>query len=805
MKVREVHLYSERIKEEDVRNLFNQIVKSRLPFLGFLDFSDIFSPNFAKFIATRQNNTIKFYIREKESLQSLSALVFPFKLSEATQMEAKRGYYTLPPHFFILSGRHDFLDFMLKESVVELHLHLTRVLGMTWGFGSAIDEKGRKSIIAVPNPHKFLLIDLEKNPSIYIELLEPIPKKMSTTSKYPVFEEPGMSLGVDNYDAFQHSMIVGASGTGKTKAFYVLLRAIEAMHKDNVRILILDPHGEFMRMFPDRKIVNFVDNYVEPLEMGGQKTPLMTQLIAQLISASIGQENKYSERVLFYAVHLLTDLDKLTLTNISALLTDSASRAEFVSSSNNDEVKRFFDEEFNDIYIHHFNDAVLPILNFVGEYQLYLGKDMKKESLLDLVKKNRITVVSFDPHFFGKRMISFLSGAIINQMYIFAITGKLQDKPTILAIDEFPRVENKVAKDILIETRKFNLYLYLSMQYLNQLSKEVYDAIIGNVRNIVAFKLSRQDATSVSSIMEIKIEEFFKKNRTQTELEESKKEMFVRLHQRECIVRLFDGRTYLIPMKVKVVDMANWGWTDQMDRESLIMAAKAEEKRAGNRMERDEPNMEPPISLESHSLAKDAWGKHEGRPELAHEKGEEEKAELEGAEKENKTWGKEHAPDEGEEAIRPQEEKKPEKEKTFSVTLGTDEYLRKSEGERTAEKESELMFEGEEGTAEQGKKAPSRKGSALLRRLQELKEEKYIRAPPAEKLSEPEKAPRAARKATEDKPADGMEKSRKAAKKAEEIETMIEDGAAVSKKDRKAKMPPKAAASPAKKKPGKKK
>ena len=54
-------------------------------------------------------------------------------------------------------------------------------------------------------------------------------------------------------------------------------------------------------------------------------------------------------------------------------------------------------------------------------------------------------------------MISFLAGAIINQMYILAITGKLQDKPTILAIDEFSRVETKVTKDILTETRKFNL------------------------------------------------------------------------------------------------------------------------------------------------------------------------------------------------------------------------------------------------------------------------------------------------------------------------------------------------------------
>jgi hypothetical protein len=565
MKAREIHLYSEKIKEDDLRNLFNTILRSRLPLFGLIDFSDFFSFNFVKLIANRKNNTIKLYVKEKKDLKNLSALVFPFRLSEVMEFEEAKGGFGIPPKFFILRGRNDFMDFMMKENIIEIHMVMSRVLGTNYGIGSATDEHGRKSLLFIPTPTKFFLIDLEKNPSIYIELLEPIPKKMSTTSKFPVFEDPGLTLGVDNYDPFQHTMVVGASGTGKSKALYVLLRALEDYKKDDVRMLIVDPHGEFLRMYPHAKAVNFVDNYVEPLDMGGQRTPLMTQLIAQLITTTIGQENKYSERVLFYAVHLLTSIDKLDLENISLLLTDSSTRAEFISTSDNDEVKRFFDEEFNDIYIHHFNDAILPILNFVGEYKLYLGKEMKQEGLVDLLKKNRVVVVSFDPHFFGKRMISFLAGAIINQMYILAITGQLQDKPTVLAVDEFSRVETKIARDILIETRKFNLYFYMSIQYLNQLSKEVYDSVIGNVRNIVAFKLSRQDATSVSSIMEIKIEEFFKKNRTQTELEESKKEMFVRLNQRECIVRLFDGKTYMIPMKVRVVDAAKWGWNKSME------------------------------------------------------------------------------------------------------------------------------------------------------------------------------------------------------------------------------------------------
>ena len=363
---------------------------------------------------------------------------------------------------------------------------------------------------------------------------------------------------------------------------FVLIRALEEYYGDKIRIVIIDPHGEFVKLMPNRKIVDYKENYIEPLDLGGHKSPLMTQLVAQLISSSIGQENKYSERVLFFAVHLLTSIDALNLENINRLLVDPASRMEFTAKSDVEEAKQFFDQEYQDIYMHHFNDAVLPILNFIGEYNLYLGKKMKKESLLELIENNRTVIISFDPHHFGKRMIKFLAGAIINQMYILAITRKLK-RPTLLVVDEFPRVETPVVKDILAETRKFNLYLYIAAQYLGQLRKEILDAVIGNIRNIIAFKLHRNDAALISSAMDIKVEEFFKKHRSTTELEEAKREMFVRLHQRECIVRLFDGRKYIIPMKTRSVDYRKWidskeAGEEIREKKEELSKAKAKEK-----------------------------------------------------------------------------------------------------------------------------------------------------------------------------------------------------------------------------------
>jgi len=260
-------------------------------------------------------------------------------------------------------------------------------------------------------------------------------------------------------------------------------------------------------------------------------------------------------------VHLLADINDLTLENINLLLTDSSKRMEFTAMSQNDEVKRFFDKEFQDIYMHHFNDAILPVTNFIGEYMLYLGKAKHLEDLGKIIQNERLTIVSFNPHFFGRRIIKFFAGAIVNQMYMMAISEKLKMQ-TMLIIDEFPTVETKVVKDILAETRKFNLYTYASAQYLGQLSKEVLDALISNARNIFAFRVTKEDARLLSSMMDIKVEEFFKRSVSPSELDASKREMFVKLHTRECIARLYDGKKYIIPMITRTVDTESWMNTD---------------------------------------------------------------------------------------------------------------------------------------------------------------------------------------------------------------------------------------------------
>ena len=557
-RVWELSLYTPKVKKEELKRIFISITKLKTPFLGFLDSSSIYSKS-PELIITKTGGVFGFYMKiQNNGLSRVGPLLFPFRLGKKVDLELKEPYkFSIPKIYPVLF--EDILGFMLKGDIKYVKVRVRRVLGMLWASGTGVTGDLKKITFFSPVATDFFSLDFERHPSVSVDLLEPIPKRIATESDEPLFEEDDISIGLDNFDPIQHTLVAGGSGSGKTVFMLLYLKRIVEKYGKEVNVVIIDPHGEFARKYSGKKkVINFKDSYIEPIRSSKEYSPMLTQLITQLITSSMGKENKYAERVVFHSVHLLSSINKLELKNISKLLTDETSRMEYIIETEVDEVKDFFDKEFSDIYIHHFNDAILPVLNFISEYNLYLGNIKEALDLKSVIEENPVTIISFNPNFFGKKMIKFLGSSIINQMYILAITGKIKKK-TILMIDEFPRVEAMVMKDILSETRKYNLYTILAAQYLGQLDKKILNALIGNMRNIIAFKLHRNDADMLGGMMEIKMEEYFKKTFSSSELEIKKKELFVRLSQRECIVRLFDGQKYLLPVKVSVVDVFKTG------------------------------------------------------------------------------------------------------------------------------------------------------------------------------------------------------------------------------------------------------
>ncbi len=553
--VREIGFYKEAIEEKDIEELLDNISRHHLPFLGIFNLGWLFY-RFPKIFIKKVGNTFHMYIENRKEVKRISHLLFPFRLGTPEEVQFLKGRGI--PGFTFASG--NFVEFMLKGGFEELHLRVHKVLGRYIMKGVAINEEDQHKTIFFADLVKFLKFNLLEHPSIYIEILQPLLKSFGLKSNEPLFQTEDISIGLDNFDPTQHTLVVGESGSGKSVFLMMYILALLHKYGPNIRLIVIDPHGEFKKKLHinGEFVVDYIGAYIDPVELpSANESPMYAQLITQLIMSTLGSNNKYAERVAFHSVYLLLSIGKLDLANLKALLVDELKRGEFLAETDKEELKVFFDNEYNDIYTSHFNEAILPVINFISEYLLHMSKEGKQVSITDLLKKHRLVVISFDPNRFSKNMIKFLSGSIMNAMYIEAITGKISI-PTLLIVDEFPRVANPVLTNILAETRKFNLFAVLATQYLSQLPKDILDAVISNVRNIVAFKLHKKDAELLSGAMNMKIEEYFLKNRSTTELEMERVELFVRLHTREAVVRLFDGEKYFDPMVVKTVDANNW-------------------------------------------------------------------------------------------------------------------------------------------------------------------------------------------------------------------------------------------------------
>jgi hypothetical protein len=63
-----------------------------------------------------------------------------------------------------------------------------------------------------------------------------------------------------------------------------------------------------------------------------------------------------------------------------------------------------------------------------------------------------------------------------------------------LYVDEFPMFVTSSVDVILSETRKYGLALTVAMQYLDQLDTKLLGAVLGNVGNLIVFRVGAKDA-----------------------------------------------------------------------------------------------------------------------------------------------------------------------------------------------------------------------------------------------------------------------------------------------------------------------
>jgi hypothetical protein len=119
-----------------------------------------------------------------------------------------------------------------------------------------------------------------------------------------------------------------------------------------------------------------------------------------------------------------------------------------------------------------------------------------------IMDDGKILIVNLSKGKLGEDVSALLGSMIITQIQLSALYRAKQPehtrRPFYLYIDECHSFITGSIADILSESRKYGLGLFLTHQYTEQLPDEILSAIWGNVGTVISFRVGATDASILS-------------------------------------------------------------------------------------------------------------------------------------------------------------------------------------------------------------------------------------------------------------------------------------------------------------------
>lgn len=293
-------------------------------------------------------------------------------------------------------------------------------------------------------------------------------------------------LSQSNYDFDKHSIIIGSSGTGKSKLVSSIISNISHISNNisNYKFVVIDPHAAIEQDIGglDRtKIIDFKSlESSSDLFMNSSKKDILssTELIISLFKTIMDSSyNSKLERVLRHCIYILMEDQNLNFENLKKIIIDMEYRNNLINRLQEqlpESIVNFFLTDFNDLKSKSYEEAISPIIAFIDEMELLPAFQMegKKPQLKDIIKDNFLTIFSLDQNTLGTKVTKTVSGLVMQQI-LELIQGYTYDEHIVLVIDEVALVENPILSRFLSEARKYNLSLIMIQQYFNQISEDV--------------------------------------------------------------------------------------------------------------------------------------------------------------------------------------------------------------------------------------------------------------------------------------------------------------------------------------------
>jgi len=330
------------------------------------------------------------------------------------------------------------------------------------------------------------------------------------------YRNTNQRFGIKDKDRLQHIYCIGKSGTGKSTLLKSM--ATSDIGRSN-GLCVIDPHGDVAKDLLNhiskeraKDLIYFnatdIEHPIAYNPLSGIHIKYHHLVVSGLIATfkKIWHESwgPRLEYILRYALLTLLEVPDTTLLDIQPLLTSKEFRVKCMLFVTQKHVLSFWQNEFEKYSPSFRNEVISPILNKVGLFTIstplrsIVGHKKTSFRLKQVMDEGKILICNFSKGEIGEDASTLLGSMLVTSIQLAAMHRANQPErtrsPFYLYIDECHSFITLSFADILAESRKYALSLFLSHQYIEQLDERIRNAIFGNVGTMISFRVGAVDA-----------------------------------------------------------------------------------------------------------------------------------------------------------------------------------------------------------------------------------------------------------------------------------------------------------------------
>ncbi|MCR9171522.1 MAG: type IV secretion system DNA-binding domain-containing protein [bacterium] len=320
-------------------------------------------------------------------------------------------------------------------------------------------------------------------------------------------------------DKIYHSLITGATGTGKSNLLKTMI--LGEIENNAGSVIVFDPNGDLVHdIIGDcspkrRKDIILIDpsrpnhqyGYNPLKKVPDEHKHRVVSEVMEIFSRLYPQNGARADHILRHCLYLLLEQNHASLADIPKLLVDDEFRYQCRLRTNNETIQNFWLKEFPK----YRSDAILPILSQLG---FLLNHPAIRSTVIEpkydlhlrhVIDNKKIILIAISKGKLGSDVSAFIGSILLTSLTI-AVYGRANmpewKRPySSLYIDEFQNFNISSIIGAFAEVRKYGLAMTVATQRLSSLKPEIAAATIGNVGSLFTFRVSYDEARVLAKYM----------------------------------------------------------------------------------------------------------------------------------------------------------------------------------------------------------------------------------------------------------------------------------------------------------------